>query len=89
MSYDAGKKVSGRKRHIVVDTSGLLLAVVVHAANIQDRDGAKLVLAKLLKLSSWMREALLEQLFQAYIVLLAWPTSTDRMMQLRDAVRRR
>ena len=33
--YDADKKVSGRKRHIVVDTMGLLLAVVVHAANIQ------------------------------------------------------
>ena len=38
--YDAGKKVTGRKRHIVVDTLGLLLAVVVDAANIQDRDGA-------------------------------------------------
>ena len=46
--YDAGKKIKGRKRHIVVDTRGLLLAVVVHAANIQDRDGAKLVLGKLL-----------------------------------------
>lgn len=44
--YDAGKKVSGRKRHILVDTLGLLLAVVVHAADIQDRDGAKLVLKK-------------------------------------------
>ena len=31
-TYDAGKKVSGRKRHIVVDTTGLLLAVVVHAS---------------------------------------------------------
>jgi putative transposase len=40
--------VKGRKRHIVVDTMGLLLAVVVHAADIQDRDGAKLVLSKLL-----------------------------------------
>ena len=39
--------MTGRKRHIVVDTLGLQLAVVVHAANIQDRDGAKLVLAKL------------------------------------------
>ena len=39
--------MTGRKRHIVVDTLGLLLAVVVHAANVQDRDGAKLVLAKL------------------------------------------
>lgn len=40
--------MKGRKRHIVVDTLGLLLAVVVHAADIQDRDGAKLVLSKLL-----------------------------------------
>ncbi len=45
--YDAGKKVKGRKRHIVVDTLGNLIEVVVHAANIQDRDGAKLVLNKL------------------------------------------
>ena len=45
--YDAGKKIKGRKRHIVVDTLGHLLEVVVHAANIQDRDGAKLVLTKL------------------------------------------
>ena len=36
--------MSGRKRHIVVDTLGLLMAVVVHAANIQDREGAMLVL---------------------------------------------
>jgi putative transposase len=39
--------VSGRKRHIAVDTLGLLLAVVVHPANVQDREGAKLVLTAL------------------------------------------
>ena len=39
--------MTGRKRHIAVDTMGLLLAVVVHAANIQDRDGAGLVIGKL------------------------------------------
>ena len=44
----AGKKVSGRKRHIIVDTMGLLLAVVVHPANVQDRDGARLVINKLI-----------------------------------------
>ncbi len=44
--YDAGKKIKGRKRHILVDTMGLLLLVVVHAANVQDRDGAKLLLDK-------------------------------------------
>jgi len=43
--YDAGKKVNGRKRHLLVDTLGLVIAVVVHAANIQDRDGAKSLLS--------------------------------------------
>ncbi len=42
--YDAAKKVTGRKRHLLVDVMGLVLVVVVHAANIQDRDGARLVL---------------------------------------------
>jgi hypothetical protein len=41
--YDAGNKVTGRKRHILVDTLGLLLNVVVHPADLQDRDGALLV----------------------------------------------
>lgn len=45
--YDAGKKIKGRKRHIVVDTLGLLLMILVHTADMQDRDGAKLVLAKM------------------------------------------
>jgi putative transposase len=43
--YDAGKKVNGRKRHILVDTIGLVLRVMVLPANIQDRDGAKQLLA--------------------------------------------
>jgi putative transposase len=43
--YDAGKKVNGRKRHILVDTIGLLLMVMVLPANIQDRDGGKQLLA--------------------------------------------
>jgi putative transposase len=43
--YDAGKKINGRKRHILVDTIGLVLLVMVLPANIQDRDGAKQLLA--------------------------------------------
>ena len=39
--FDAGKKINGRKRHIAVDTLGLLLVVMVTAANVQDRDAAK------------------------------------------------
>jgi transposase len=45
--YDAGKKINGRKRHIAVDTSGLLLAVVVTVAGIQDRDAAHRLLTTL------------------------------------------
>jgi putative transposase len=45
--FDAGKQTFERKRHILVDTLGLLLLVVVHSAGIQDRDGARKVLAPL------------------------------------------
>ena len=45
--YDAGKKVKGRKRHVVVDTLGLPLVMQVHPANVQDRDGAPTVIAEL------------------------------------------
>ena len=45
--YDGGKQVNGRKRHVVVDTLGLLLAVAVLPANIQDWEGAKVVLRRL------------------------------------------
>lgn len=45
--YDAGKKVTGRKRHIAVDTLGLLLCVLVTAASVQDRDGAPPLLSML------------------------------------------
>lgn len=47
--YDAGKKVKGRKRHIVTDTLGLLLSCIVHAADIQDRDGARITLDEALE----------------------------------------
>ena len=42
--YDAAKKIKGRKRHIVTDTGGLLVGAEVHPADIQDRDGAVLVI---------------------------------------------
>ena len=43
--FDAGKQVKGRKRHLLVDTEGLVLTVSVHPANVMDRDGVKLLLA--------------------------------------------
>src|SRR5918992_6341009 len=45
--YDSGKKVKGRKRHLLVDTLGLLLAVVVTAASVSDPAGARLLFARL------------------------------------------
>ena len=49
--YDAGKKIKGKKRHIVVDTQGLLMHAivhgVVHGADVQDRDGGVLLMATL------------------------------------------
>ena len=45
--YDAGKKVKGRKRHILVDTLGLLLKAKVLTADVQDRDGAKMLFSEI------------------------------------------
>ena len=45
--FDAGKRIKGRKRHIITDTCGNLIACEVHTANIQDRDGAPVVFARL------------------------------------------
>ncbi|MGQ5718425.1 IS5 family transposase [Pseudochrobactrum asaccharolyticum] len=53
--FDAGKKINGRKRHIVVDTLGLLVGLMVHSAGIQDRDGAPDVLKTILKRWPWLR----------------------------------
>jgi transposase len=53
--YDAGKCIKGRKRHLLTDTNGLLVAALVHEANIQDRDGAPALLASIRKTFPWLR----------------------------------
>ena len=53
--YDAGKKIKGRKRHIITDTLGLMLFIVVHAADIQDRDGTTDVLKRIRGRFPWLR----------------------------------
>ncbi|MFE0654688.1 transposase [Streptomyces sp. NPDC059534] len=45
--FDGGKKINGRKRHIVVDTTGLLLTVMVTTANVTDREAAQVLLTRL------------------------------------------
>ena len=55
VGYDAGKKIKGRKRHIITDTLGLMLFVLVHAADVQDRDGAPDVLKAIRYRFPWLR----------------------------------
>jgi transposase len=53
--YDAGKKIKGRNRHIITDTIGPLIGFVIHAAKIQDRDGAPHVLKSIRHTHPWLR----------------------------------
>lgn len=53
VGYDAAKRVKGRKRHLLVDTFGLVLLVVVTAASVSERAGAKLLLAQLEQVRHW------------------------------------
>jgi putative transposase len=54
--YDAGKRITGRKRHMLVDSCGFLLALVVHAGNIQDRVGAKRVFEQVQERYPYLKE---------------------------------
>jgi transposase len=61
--YDAAKKVKGRKRHIVTDTGGLLVGAEVHPADIQDRDGAVLVIEAIHQLFPWLRHLFADSVY--------------------------
>ncbi len=53
--FDAGKQIKGRKRHLLTDTAGILIAGIVHEASIQDRDGAPALLALIRSAFPWLR----------------------------------
>jgi transposase len=61
--FDAAKKVKGGKRHIVTDTSGLLVGVAVHPADIQDRDGAGIVIQAIHNLFPWLRHLFADSVY--------------------------
>jgi transposase len=54
--FDAGKKIKGKKRHILVDTLGLLLHAIVHSADIQDRDGGVMVMSTMFSLHPFLKK---------------------------------
>ena len=61
--YDAAKKIKGRKRHIVTDTGGLLVGAEVHPADVQDRDGAVLVIEAIHQLLPWLRHLFADSVY--------------------------
>src|SRR6476660_9350645 len=61
--YDAAKKIKGRKRHIVTDTGGLLVGAEVHPADVQDRDGAVLVIQAVHQLFPWLRHLFADSVY--------------------------
>jgi putative transposase len=63
--------VKGRKRHIAVDTTGLLLGVVVHAANIQDADGAGALLRRVKALYCWLKVIFADSIYNRLAAVLA------------------
>ena len=63
--------VNGRKRHIAVDTQGLLLGVLVHAASIQDADGAGDLLRRIKPLYCWLRTVFADSIYNRTAALLA------------------
>jgi putative transposase len=69
--YDAGKKVNGRKRHAMVDTDGRPLALQVHPANVQDRDGAVPLLKESRKRFPFVRRAFADSAYAAQQVVEA------------------
>jgi len=69
--YDAAKEVNGRKRHIAADTQGLLLGVLVHAAPIQDADGAGGLLRRIEPLHCWLRTVCADSICNRVTALLA------------------
>ena len=80
--YDAGKKTAGRKRHILVDTLGLVLLAVVHSAGIQDRDGARLVLAPLAKTFTRLRKIWADAAYAGALVEWVRNLRTRRRLDL-------
>ena len=69
--HDAAKMVNGRKRHIAVDTQGLLLGVLVHAASVQDADGVGDLLRRIKPLYCWLQAVFADGIYNRMAALLA------------------
>ena len=70
--FDAGKKIKGKKRHVLVDTQGLMLHAIVHSAGLQDRDGGALLVATLFGLSPFLRKRYADADYQGSCLKTRW-----------------
>jgi putative transposase len=81
--FDGGKLIKGKKRHILVDTQGLLLPAIVHPANIQDRDGGILLLSTLFGLFPFLQKLFADAAYQGPI----FSTALDKILpQLKTEI---
>jgi transposase len=89
--YDAGKKIKGKKRHILVDTTGLLLHAIVHPADIQDRDGGVMVMSSMFGLFPFLRKLFADGGYQgprfATGIAGVWPDLKIEIVKRSDTAR--
>jgi transposase len=82
--YDGGKKITGRKRHLIVDTIGLLLALTVLPANIADSAGAKPLIQQVVDAHERLGKLWADQSYQADLV--DWPNAFEHFARRCCAV---
>jgi hypothetical protein len=74
--YDAGKEIKRKKRHILVDTVGLLLRAIVHPAEIQDRDGGVLVMSTLFGMFPFLKTLFADSGYKKFFRISALKSSS-------------
>ena len=77
--FDAGKKIKGKKRHLLVDTQGLLMQAIVHSADVQDRDGGALLLSTLLGRFPYLEKLFADSAYQGPIFAAAVSKTLSRV----------
>ena len=77
VGYDAGKRVKGRKRHLVTDTLGLMLRIEGHSAGVQDRDGSAMVLDRITRRFPFLERIFADAGYQGPRVAAAAPRPVE------------
>jgi hypothetical protein len=84
--FDGGKKIKGKKRHVLVDTQGLLMHAIVQVADIQDRDGGILLMATLFGLYQFLQRLYADAGYQGPKQSSAWATRRTCLCRTRRTI---